>query len=118
MNLKETPYALVDFDEMEQVIINLMLNALQAGDMESKINVSTKYIKETNMVCVGIKDNGGGIKEEDMDKIFEPFYTTKDKGTGLGLAICSRIIENHKGYIEVKSTYGLGTEFIIKLPAI
>lgn len=118
LHLEETPYALVDFDEMEQVIINLMLNALQAVSKESKITVSTTYIREINMVHIGIKDNGTGIKDEDIDKIFEPFYTTKDNGTGLGLAICSRIIENHKGYIEVQSTYGQGTEFIIKLPAI
>jgi two-component system NtrC family sensor kinase len=118
LEINETPNALVDFEEMEQVVINLILNALQAVKVNPKITVRTGYIKETNMVFIGIKDNGPGVKDEDMDKIFEPFYTTKDKGTGLGLAISSRIIENHKGYIEVKSDYGSGTEFIVKLPAI
>jgi len=118
LDIKDTPYALLDFDEMEQVIINLILNSIQAIKEHGEIKISTGYVKNENMVFIGVKDNGIGLKSEDIDKIFEPFYTTKDKGTGLGLAICSRIIENHKGFIEVKSNYGVGTEFIIKLPAL
>ena len=63
-----------------------------------------------------MQDTGVGISDGDQDKIFEPFFTTKNKGTGLGLAICSRIVENHKGVIEVLSTTAVGTKFTIKLP--
>ncbi len=115
--IKETPYVMLDFDEMEQVIMNLVLNSIQSIEKDGEIKITTGYEKLLDMVFIIIKDNGMGIKNEDTDKIFEPFYTTKDKGTGLGLAICSRIIENHKGFIELNSEYGSGTEFIIKLPA-
>ena len=67
-------------------------------------------------VWVVFKDSGSGIHEENMRKIFEPLFTTKDRGTGLGLAICSGIVEAHGGKIDVKSAVGKGSEFIVKLP--
>ena len=116
--LKETPCAMVDFDQLEQVVLNLVLNSIQAMPQGGKLSIYTGYLKGLNMVFISIKDTGIGIEKENYDKIFEPFYTTKDKGTGLGLAICSRIIENHKGYFSVNSIKGLGTVFTIKLPAL
>lgn len=116
--LKETPDAMIDFEQLEQVILNLVLNSIQAMPQGGELSIYTGYLKGLNMVFISIKDTGVGINKENYEKIFEPFYTTKDKGTGLGLAICSRIIENHKGYFEVNSTKGSGTIFEIKLPAI
>jgi two-component system, NtrC family, sensor kinase len=116
--LKETPLAMVDFEQLEQVILNLVLNSIQAMQQGGKLSIHSGYLKDLSMVYISIKDTGVGINEENYDKIFEPFYTTKNKGTGLGLAICARIIENHKGYIEVKSAQGLETVFTIKLPVI
>lgn len=116
--LMETPDAMIDFDQLQQVVLNLVLNSIQAMPEGGKLSIYTGYLKGLNMVFISIKDTGIGIEKENYDKIFEPFYTTKDKGTGLGLAICSRIIENHKGYFEVNSSIGLGTVFTIKLPAL
>lgn len=116
--LLETPDAMIDFDQLQQVVLNLVLNSIQAMPEGGKLSIYTGYLKGLNMVFISIKDTGIGIEKDNYDKIFEPFYTTKDKGTGLGLAICSRIIENHKGYFEVNSSIGLGTVFTIKLPAL
>lgn len=118
MKLKETPDAMIDFEQLEQVILNLVLNSIQAMSQGGKLTICTGYLKDLNMVFISIKDTGIGIDKDNYEKIFEPFYTTKDKGTGLGLAICARIIENHKGYTEVNSAQGLGTVFTIKLPAL
>ena len=69
-----------------------------------------------NEIITEIKDTGHGISPDEMDKIFEPFYTTKNEGTGLGLAICKKIIENHKGTISLNSQVGEGSTFTILLP--
>ena len=114
----ETPNAMIDFEQLEQVVLNLVLNSIQAMPQGGKLSIYTGYLNDINMVFISIKDTGIGIEKENYDKIFEPFYTTKGKGTGLGLAICARIIENHKGYIEVNSIKGAGTVFTIKLPAV
>ena len=115
---KETPDAMIDFEQLEQVILNLVINSIQAMPQGGRLSIYTGYLKGLDMVFISIKDTGIGIDKENYDKIFEPFYTTKDKGTGLGLAICSRIIENHGGYFEVNSTKGLGTVVTVKLPAL
>ena len=115
---KETPDAMIDFEQLEQVVLNLVINSIQAMPQGGRLSIYTGYLKGLDMVFISIKDTGIGIDKENYDKIFEPFYTTKDKGTGLGLAICSRIIENHGGYFEVNSTKGLGTVVTVKLPAL
>lgn len=117
MKLNDVPNVLMDKEQIEEVIINIILNSIQAIDNNGKIDIITLYMKEFDMVRIMIRDNGVGIKDEDQESIFEPFYTTKENGSGLGLAICSRIIENHGGYINFKSKAGNGTEFSINLPA-
>lgn len=114
--LSELPLLTIDFEQMEQVILNIVINAIQAMPNGGTLKINTKYNKASNIVQLEIMDTGEGIISENQDKIFEPFFTTKEKGTGLGLAICSRIVENHKGIIEVNSTQNAGTMFIIKLP--
>ncbi len=103
--------------QLNQVFVNLIDNAIYAiGDKAGVISITTSLLNDN--ITVSIKDNGEGIPEDIIDKIFDPFYTTKEvgKGTGLGLSICQGIISNHNGTIEVKSEEGNGTEFIISVP--
>ncbi len=101
---------------LNQVFTNILINACQAIENNGKIIIDTR-INENNLE-IRIKDNGKGIKKEDIDKIFTAGFTTKGVGvgTGLGLAISQKIISKHKGKISVISEFGLGTEFIITLP--
>lgn len=114
--LNEIPSINVDVNQIEQVFLNIIINAVQAMPSGGNIKITTEYLNADDLVQISVEDFGEGIKSEDYDKIFEPFYTTKEKGTGLGLAICARIIENHRGTIEVNSTLNVGTIVIIKLP--
>lgn len=104
----------VDEKQLERVFLNLIKNAVQAMPNGGKLTVKTREAK--GHIEVTFTDTGVGIPEENMSKIFTPFFTTKAKGVGLGLALCKRIIEQHRGEIEVKSEVGKGTTFTIKLP--
>ena len=96
--------------------MNLLINASQSIETGGKIIISS--FLEGNTLVLSFKDNGTGIKEENLSKIFDPGFTTKGVGvgTGLGLSICFKIIEKHGGIIDVKSKYGEGSEFLIKIP--
>ncbi len=107
-------YALCNVDQMKQVFINLVKNAIEAMDNGGIINMEARLDGE--WIVVTIKDNGKGIPNEIKNKLGEPFYTTKEKGTGLGLVICYNIIAEHKGEIDFVSENGVGTTFIIRLP--
>jgi len=105
--------------EMEQVFLNLIINALQAmpeegGDLE----VDIKLMED--QVIVRLQDSGEGIPEENLPKIFDPFFTTREEsgGTGLGLSIIFGIVEKHNGRIEVDSEVGQGTTFTLRFPAL
>jgi PAS domain S-box-containing protein len=102
--------------QLNQVFNNILINAAQA--IKEKGEVGIKTFSENESICIQIKDNGEGIAKENITKIFDPFFTTKKVGigTGLGLSISLRIIEKHKGSINVQSTVGKGTTFTIKLP--
>ncbi|MEK7399124.1 MAG: ATP-binding protein [Candidatus Poribacteria bacterium] len=109
------PDILMDRDQMIQVMLNILLNAMDAMDNGGKITISIS-VKASN-IEIAISDTGSGIPQENLSKIFDPFYTTKKSGTGLGLSIIHRIIEeNHKGEIHVNSKVGEGTTFTIHLP--
>lgn len=97
--------------EIKQVILNLVRNAIESMDEKGKLTIATKVLNEK--VQLVISDNGCGIPEENISKIFDPFYTDKDNGTGLGLAVCLGIIERHQGNIEVGSQEGVGTTFTV-----
>jgi signal transduction histidine kinase len=103
-----------DHGQLEQVFMNLFLNAVDAMQGQGTLTVSVK--KADAAVVVKITDTGKGVARESVDKIFEPFFTTKDKGTGLGLAIVYTIIKKHYGEISVESEEGQGTVFTITLP--
>lgn len=104
--------------QIEQVIINLINNAENAIAGPGSITVSTMLVE--NQVCITIKDTGCGIKKEDLEKIWQPFFTTKDEktGTGLGLAICANIINKHNGEITVTSKENKGSLFTIRLKPV
>ena len=105
-----------DKGQIEQAIINLILNAVEATPSGGRITVSTDCCDHEDLTRIGISDTGEGIAKENINKIFDPFFTTKAAGTGLGLAITHGIIEQHGGRIEVESELGKGTCFYIYLP--
>ncbi len=107
-------YLKIDKEEMKKAILNIILNGIQATEPGGKVCVET--LKDNNYFLIKISDTGKGIAKGDLARIFQPYFTTKDKGTGLGLAIAHRIITDHKGKIEVESEVGRGTTFTIYLP--
>jgi len=107
---------LLDENQIEQVFINLLLNAVHAVEENGNVTVQSRLDSLHNKVQVEITDNGCGIAADDIKKIFEPFYSTKTKGTGLGLAVSYGIIKNHHGDIRVYSVPGEITRFTIELP--
>jgi two-component system NtrC family sensor kinase len=112
----DLPLTSVDENQIEQVFINILLNAGQSMPGGGTIRIET-YAENGEFNCVKITDTGTGITEENMGRIFDPFFTTKnDKGAGLGLSISYGIIERHGGKIEVQSDVREGTTFTIKLP--
>jgi two-component system NtrC family sensor kinase len=107
------PKVNVDPHQIQQVFVNIILNAIQAMPDGGTLTIKTGIDKE--LVYIKFTDTGVGISKENMKKLFTPFFTTKEKGSGLGLAVCYGIIEKHKGRIEVESEEGKGTTFTIKL---
>jgi len=114
--LVELPKILCRIDQLTQVFVNLFVNAVQAIDDHGILTVKSDM--DSEFIIVTVCDTGSGISKGDIPKLFDPFFTTKDvgKGTGLGLAISYGIIEKHSGTIEVSSTPGEGTCFLIKIP--
>lgn len=106
---------LLDENQLEQVFVNLLINAMQAIDEKGDITVKTGETP-LHQTYVSISDNGQGINREQMKTIFDPFFTTKAEGTGLGLAICHNIVHNHGGDIQVTSKVGEGTTFVVTFP--
>lgn len=109
--------AIADFNQLQQVFINLLVNAIQSTQAGGEINIRTSQ-SEDGYVRVSVQDTGCGITPENLKKLFTPFFTTKqaEKGMGLGLAISYGIIERHGGRIEVQSEVGKGTTFTVCLP--
>ncbi len=113
----DLPLVMVDRDQISQALLNLLLNSIESIDGEGNIRLSLQKGIQPDTVEIVIEDTGQGIPGRDLEKIFEPFFSTKRKGTGLGLAIVHQIIENHGGEIKVDSQEGKGTIFTIKIPA-
>jgi two-component system NtrC family sensor kinase len=110
------PSIFLDRGQIQQSIINLIQNAIEATAPGGSITVTSRFERRNKNIEIVIVDTGEGISAEDLDKIFDPFYTTKQEGTGLGLAITLGIIEQHGGTIEVASKKDKGSTFKIKLP--
>jgi len=116
-----------DTIQITQVIQNLLINAKQAMDNFGKISIravnieyskNNSTVKSGKYVKIAITDSGKGIEAENIEQIFDPYYSTKENGTGLGLAIINSIIKNHDGYIFVNSIYGEGATFSFLLPGL
>lgn len=116
------PQAVVSATQIQQIILNLIINARQAMPQGGHLRIEVRECIETNLVEIVVSDTGSGIPAEQLRHIFDPFFTTKDGpddtgkgGTGLGLSICRDIIEAHHGRIRVESLVGRGTTFTVKL---
>ena len=116
-----------DAEQLKQVFLNIILNAIEAMKDNEPDKSRTLYISIESGVAIDLysryliisfEDSGKGIAENDIPNIFNPFFTTKEEGTGLGLAICYGIIDRHKGEIDVKSATGKGTTVQVKLPMV
>jgi two-component system sensor histidine kinase AtoS len=110
------PSITIDKEQMKQVILNLLMNAIQAMPEGGRLKLSGRITGDHHWIQFSIKDSGIGVPPEDMHKLFDPFFSTKEGGIGLGLSIAHRIIDQHHGKIEVESTSGKGTLFTLWLP--
>jgi signal transduction histidine kinase len=106
----------MDREQMKQVILNLLLNAVQAMPNGGRLTLRGQVLEDGQWVTLSIQDSGIGIPSEDMNKLFDPFFSTKEGGVGLGLSIAHRIIDQHHGKIEVESAPGKGTLLTVWLP--
>ncbi|GAA0178597.1 hypothetical protein SH2C18_16220 [Clostridium sediminicola] len=102
--------------QLQQAFINILFNALQAVECTGEIKIACKKLSNKNIIKICISDNGKGIEKDNIENIFNPFFTTKKDGNGFGLAIVKLVIEKFQGNIKVKSKEGFGTKFIIYLP--
>lgn len=115
----EEVVASVDEETIKQVFYNLAINAVEAIGGNGKLVITLEPSTEIEgraFACIRFEDNGAGIDQDDLKRVFEPFFTRKESGTGLGLAIASRIVEDHGGWIDIKSAKGKGTVVSVYLP--
>lgn len=105
-----------DKEQLSRAFINIIINAVQAMPDGGKLNISTSLIEQSDFVKAIFTDTGIGMPPEIQEKIFQPYFTTKESGTGLGMAVVHRVITDHNGTIEVESKENVGTKFIISLP--
>jgi signal transduction histidine kinase len=114
------PAVMADKDQLQEVFVIFVLNAIDAIDKKGKIAIRTRFVPDGGYTEVAISDTGIGIKRENIEKIGDPFFTTKspDKGLGLGLTIANEIIARHKGKVDVKSVAGQGATFTLRFPVV
>jgi two-component system NtrC family sensor kinase len=116
------PKVWIDREQMKQVFMNLILNAIQAMKEGGSIGISTRTVSRNgtepsgDFVQIEIRDTGIGIPEENLQHIFDPFFTSKDEGSGLGLAVSHQIVQEHGGFVTVESQIGKGTAFFVHVP--
>jgi signal transduction histidine kinase len=110
----DLPLVTCDYNQIKQVLINLIINAFAAIEGGGEVTVTTAILPDR--ITIAVRDNGAGIKAEDLKHIFNPFFTTRTRGTGLGLAISRKIACAHQGDLSVVSEYGKGSEFTLSLP--
>jgi len=112
----DSPVAVVPIDgrQMEQVFMNLVLNAIQAMHHKGTVTIATRAVHDG--VAVSVSDTGPGIPADALPRIFKPFFTTRAQGTGLGLAIVDKIVRGHGGTVRVESQPGTGAVFTVTLP--
>lgn len=113
---QDIPSTLLDSALIDQVMVNILMNAFQALKSDGTVSVSSKYNADEHICEVIISDDGPGMPSEIVEQVFRPFYTTKHKGSGLGLSICKKNVERHCGTIEVQSEPGKGARFVMRFP--
>jgi signal transduction histidine kinase len=115
-------WAQVDFEQTKQVLLNLVINALEAiegaGSVTARVDPAngSRSRGRAGFAAIEVRDTGAGIRADDLRQVFEPFFSTKLGGTGLGLAIANRIVERHGGAVEIESRVGVGTTLRLWLP--
>jgi two-component system nitrogen regulation sensor histidine kinase NtrY len=113
-----------DREQLKRVLINLLENSVAAFagiDAATRVlcvRLNTQYEESLGLATLAVRDNGPGMPEDVLSRIFEPYFSTKSEGTGLGLAIAKRIVNDHNGFIRVNAEMGGGTEFLIELPTV
>jgi len=115
----DLPSIKIDREQIKQVFLNILLNAIEATPENGEITVTTRSFSKPGgipFLQVEFRDTGCGIPSEHLEEIFNPFYTTKTTGSGLGLAISNQIVQDHRGYIDVESKVNQGTSFFVNLP--
>ena len=113
------PLLMVDREQLKSCLLNIVINAVQSMPGGGRIRLSITQEGEpghSRDVRISVTDTGHGISPAELERIFEPYFTTKEAGIGLGLPLAKNLIEGHGGTIEVTSTLGVGTEVILKLP--
>ncbi len=124
IDVSGNPVAELSATQVQQVLLNLIVNARQAMGQGGELRLIVRENAETGTADITVRDNGPGIPPETLRRIFEPFYSTKERddtgrgGTGLGLALCREIMEAHRGRVRVESTVGVGTAFTLKFPQV
>jgi signal transduction histidine kinase len=114
----------INAGQIQQVVLNLIINARQAMPNGGRLLMSVRANRESGFAEIAVRDSGCGIAAEQLKKIFDPFFSTKQTdengqgGSGLGLSLCREVIEAHRGRIRVESTVGVGTQFTLKLPLV
>jgi signal transduction histidine kinase len=114
------PQAMLDQEQMRRVIVNLIDNALESVSVvedERRITIATAHDPARAQLLVEVTDTGHGIRREDFPRLFQPYFSTRERGTGLGLAIVQRIMTEHGGRIRAEQNRPRGAKFIIELPA-
>jgi signal transduction histidine kinase/ActR/RegA family two-component response regulator len=117
----DLPRTMADPQQLQQVFLNLLTNAeyaMKEAHGFGRLEIQTRFDLERSLIRISFKDDGSGISEENLSKVFESFFTTKETGTGLGLSVSYRIVQEHKGTISVKSRLGEGATFTVELPII
>ncbi len=115
----DVPLVNIDREQIKQVFLNVLLNAIEATGEAGQITIKTRSFEKPGgerYIQIEVTDTGHGIPAEHLEDIFTPFFTTKSKGSGLGLSISHQIVQDHRGYIDVKSEVNKGTSFFINLP--
>ena len=116
----DLPKVMADEDAIKRALANLVDNAAEAmeGSMLREIHVSTGLVTSHDAVEIVVADTGHGVTQELKEKLFLPYFSTKNRGTGLGLAIVNRIVEDHRGSIRIEENHPVGTRFIVELPLV
>jgi signal transduction histidine kinase len=114
----DVPWVMADPEQLQQVFLNLLLNAVQAMPEAGVVTITATGHPESRQVQITVADTGSGIPQEHLSRIFDPFFTTKEGGTGLGLSVSARLVRAQGGHISVTSREGKGSVFTVFLPAV